>query len=328
VVRKMISLRTLLLALFVGLVSVVPSSTKAQIAVGISIRVAPPAIPVYEQPECPVEGYLWTPGYWAYGDAGYYWVPGVWIAPPRVGVLWTPGYWGWGGGVYAWHGGYWGPHVGFYGGVNYGFGYGGVGFFGGEWREGRFAYNTAVLRVNTTVIRNTYVNRTVIVNNTTRTSFNGGPGGISARPTQAEMAASHESHTQPTSAQVSHQHMASTNRANFASENHGRPATPAMSRVNGREGNQQARIAQGVKSGQLTPRETSHLENKEAHINNEVHNDRAANGGKLTPQERAQVNHQQNNASKQIYNDKHNARTDKPAQEHNAEHPKEEHKPR
>jgi hypothetical protein len=328
VVRKIISLRTLFLALIVGLVSLAPTPAKAQIAVGISIRVAPPAIPVYVQPACPIEGYLWTPGYWAYGDDGYYWVPGVWIAPPRVGVLWTPGYWGWGGGIYAWHGGYWGPHIGFYGGVNYGFGYGGVGFVGGEWRGGRFAYNTAVVNVNTTVIHNTYINKTVIVNNTTRTSFNGGPGGVNRQANQEEQRASHESHIQPTSAQLSHQHMASTNRANFASENHGRPATPAMSRVNAREGNQQARIAQGVKSGQLTPGETSHLENKEARINNEVHNDRAANGGKLTSQEKAQVNRQQNNASKQIYNDKHNARTDKPAQEHNAERPKEEHKPR
>jgi WXXGXW repeat (2 copies) len=322
VVRKLVSVRTLFLALFVALVSLAPAPTKAQIAVGIgiSVHVAPPAIPVYVQPACPVEGYLWTPGYWAYGDAGYYWVPGVWIAPPRVGVLWTPGYWGWGGGVYAWHGGYWGPHIGFYGGVNYGFGYGGVGFVGGEWRGGRFAYNTAVVNVNTTVVRNVYVNRTVIVNNTTRTSFNGGPGGINRAANADELRASHESHIQATSAQISHEHAASTNRANFASENHGRPATAAMSRVNAREGNQQARIGQGVKSGQLTPGETSHLENKEAHINNEVHNDRAANGGHLTQQEREQVNHQQNNASKQIYNDKHNAKTDHPAQEHNAEH--------
>jgi hypothetical protein len=318
--RKIISIRTLFLALFVGLVSLAPAPAKAQIGVGISIRIAPPAIPVYVQPPCPVEGYLWTPGYWAYGDAGYYWVPGVWIAPPRVGLLWTPGYWGWGGGIYAWHGGYWGPHVGFYGGVNYGFGYGGVGFVGGEWRGGRFAYNTAVVNVNTTVVRNVYVNKTVIVNNTSHVAFNGGPGGIGARPSPAELAASRESHVQPTTAQISHQHMASTNRANFASENHGRPATAAMSRVNAREGNQQARIAQGVKSGQLTPGETSHLENKEARINNEVHNDRAANGGKLTPQEKAQVNHQQNQASRDINRDKHNARTDKPTQEHNEEH--------
>jgi hypothetical protein len=320
--RKLISIHTLLLAL---VVCFLPSASRAQIAVGvgISIHIAPPAIPVYVQPACPVEGYLWTPGYWAYGDVGYYWVPGVWLAPPRVGVLWTPGYWGWNEGVYAFHGGYWGPHIGFYGGVNYGFGYGGVGFVGGEWRGGRFAYNTAVVNVNTTVIHNTYVNKTVIVNNTTvnRSSFNGGPGGVAARPSQGELAASQESHIQPTSAQVSHQHLASTNHANFASENHGKPATPAMSRVNAREANQQARIGNGVKSGQLTPRETSHLENKEAHIKNEVHNDRAANGGKLTSQERAQVNHQQNNASKQIYEDKHNAKTDHPVQKQNAEHP-------
>ncbi len=304
--HRLISMRTLFLALLVFLV---PTASRAQISMGVSIRVGPPALPVYVQPPCPVEGYLWTPGYWAYGGAGYYWVPGVWVAPPRVGVLWTPGYWGWREGVYVFHAGYWGPHIGFYGGVNYGFGYGGVGFVGGEWRGGRFAYNTAVVNVNTTVIHNTYVNKTVIVNNTTvnRISFNGGPGGIAARPTAGEMAASRETHIPPTTSQVSHQHLASTNRSNFASENHGKPATAAMSRVNTREANQQARIAKGVESEQLTPRETSHLENREANINNEVHNERAANGGKLTPQERAQVNHQQNNASKQIYDDKHNA---------------------
>ena len=110
----------------------------AQIAVGISVHVGPPALPVYAQPPCPGDGYLWTPGYWAYGPVGYYWVPGVWVTPPRVGVLWTPGYWGFAGGLYGWHAGYWGPHVGFYGGINYGFGYGGVGFFGGEWRRRGF----------------------------------------------------------------------------------------------------------------------------------------------------------------------------------------------
>jgi hypothetical protein len=329
VVRKLISLPTVFLALSVAFVSLTPAPARAQVAVGVSIRVAPPAIPVYEQPPCPVEGYLWTPGYWAYGDEGYYWVPGVWLAPPRVGVLWTPGYWGWGGGMYAWHAGYWGPHVGFYGGVNYGFGYGGVGFVGGEWRGGRFAYNTAVVRVNTTVVRNVYVNRTVVVNerNVTRVSYHGGPGGINRRENEEERRASHESHIERTSLQASHEHGARANRANFVSENHGRPATPAMSRVNAREGNQQARIGQGVRSGQLTPRETGHLENKQARINNEVHNDRAANGGHLTQQEHAQVNHQQNNVSKQIYNDKHNARTDHPVQQHNAEQPKQERRP-
>ena len=317
--RRIVSMRTVFL---VSLFFLVPAASRAQFSVGVSVRVGPPALPVYAQPPCPVEGYLWTPGYWAYGDDGYYWVPGVWVSPPRVGLLWTPGYWGWNEGVYVFHAGYWGPHVGFYGGVNYGFGYGGAGFVGGEWRGGRFAYNTAVVNVNTTVIHNTYVNRTVIVNNRTvnRTSFNGGPGGIGARPTPQEMSASGERHFQPTALQVSHQHLAGTNRANFASENHGRPAAAAMSRVNEREANQQARIANGVKSGQLTAHETDHLENREANINREVRSDRAANGGRLTPQERTQVNHQQNNASKQIYDDKHNSRTDRPEHAQN-EHP-------
>ena len=76
-----------------------------------------------------------------------------------------------------------------------------------------------------------------------------------------------------------------------------------------RKENQQDRIANGVKSGQLTPGETANLEKKEAAINKETSADRAANGGKLTPAEKAQVNQQQNKLSKQIYNDKHNANT-------------------
>ena len=85
---------------------------QAQIGVAINIHIAPPALPVYEQPPLPAPGYLWTPGYWSYGDAGYFWVPGVWVQPPSAGLLWTPGYWGYEGGVYGWRAGYWGPHVG------------------------------------------------------------------------------------------------------------------------------------------------------------------------------------------------------------------------
>ena len=92
--------------------------------------------------------------------------------------------------------------------------------------------------------------------------------------------------------------------------NGGHPGTMAMDSVNGRRFNQQGRIAQGVSSGQLTPAETKNLEGREAHLNGEIHNDRAANGGTLTPQERQQVNHQQNNLSKSIYDDKHNAATE------------------
>jgi|SRR5689334_23553153 len=75
-----------------------------------------------------------------------------------------------------------------------------------------------------------------------------------------------------------------------------------------REVRQQKRIAQGVKSGQLTPGETAKLEHKEAKLNREIRNDRQANGGKLTPKDRRQINHQQNKISRQIYRDKHNGR--------------------
>src|SRR3984957_6533396 len=158
----------------------------------ISVGFAPPVLPVYVQPVAPGDGYLWNPGYWAYGPEGYYWVPGVWVRPPSVGVLWTPGYWGWGGSAFIFHEGYWGPHVGFYGGINYGFGYGGVGFFGGRWEGGHFAYNTAVMNVNRGMIHNTYVENVHINNVGNHTSFNGGRGGLNARPGQQEMAAEHE----------------------------------------------------------------------------------------------------------------------------------------
>lgn len=87
------------------------------------------------------------------------------------------------------------------------------------------------------------------------------------------------------------------------------PAMFAQNTVNARRENQQDRIAQGVKSGQLSDKETAKLETREHKVNREIHSDRAANGGKLTSQERTQVNGQQNKLSKQIYTDKHNAQT-------------------
>ena len=53
-----------------------PASAQVSVGIGISVPIAPPPIPVYAQPPIPAPGYLWTPGYWAYGD-GYYWVPGT-----------------------------------------------------------------------------------------------------------------------------------------------------------------------------------------------------------------------------------------------------------
>ena len=187
----------------------------------------PPPLPDYEQPPCPEDGYLWTPGYWAWGGGGYYWVPGTWVQPPRVGVLWTPGYWGFVGGVYAFHAGYWGPHVGFYGGVNYGYGYGGVGFAGGRWAGNSFAYNRTVNNVNVTNIHNTY-NETVINNVTVnKISYNGGAGGVAAAPTAQERDAAREPHVAPTPMQHQHVQEAARNPALAARANGGHPAIAA-----------------------------------------------------------------------------------------------------
>jgi hypothetical protein len=84
------------------------------------------------------------------------------------------------------------------------------------------------------------------------------------------------------------------------------------SKVGQRQENQQDRIAQGIKSGQLTAGETAKLENQQKGINQQVKADRAANGGKLTPGEKTQINKEQNAASKNIYNKKHNANTQHP----------------
>lgn len=216
----------LLVAILLGHVSI----SMAAFVVSVSASVAPPALPVYEQPVCPGAGYLWVPGYWSYGPDGYYWVPGLWVLAPQPGYLWTPGYWGWSGGYYAWHAGYWGPHVGFYGGVNYGYGYTGTGFYGGYWRGRVYCYNRSVTNVNITVVHNTY-SRTVI-NNTTvsRVSYNGGLGGNTARPTPAELVAVRERHIPPTAVQTQHMQTASANRDFLASVNHGRPPTAALAK--------------------------------------------------------------------------------------------------
>ena len=225
------SMRFLLLAL---LLAVIPASSYA--GVFISVGFAPPALPVYVQPPCPQPGLMWTPGYWAYGPSGYYWVPGTWVPSPYVGALWTPGYWGFAGGFYAWHPGYWGPHVGYYGGVNYGFGYMGIGFAGGMWRGGVFAYNSAVMHVgaggawgNRVYVDRTIVERNTIVNNN-RVAYNGGPGGINHAPTADENRFAREQHTAATSFQTQHETAARGDVNAYANRNGGRPANMAVAR--------------------------------------------------------------------------------------------------
>ena len=248
--------------LAVGLLAI-PAQSRAQVVVGISVRIGPPPLPVYVQPACSEPGYIWVPGYWAYGPDGYFWVPGTWVEPPEVGLLWTPGYWGWENDFYVWHAGYWGPEVGYYGGINYGFGYTGVGFFGGYWRDRTYYYNRAVTNVNVTVVRNTY--NTTVVNTTTtnRGSFNGGPGGVAARPTSREIGAERQRHITMTTEQTQHQQAASSNRTLLASVNHGRPdvaASPRPGQFNGRAAAESGRPT-GPNRAPENRKETSRSEN-------------------------------------------------------------------
>lgn len=221
---------------FVALL-MVPNGSFAQVSVGVSITVAPPPLPVYTQPPIPAPGYIWTPGYWAYGPDGYYWIPGTWVEPPAVGLLWTPAYWGWEGRAFVFHPGYWGPHVGFYGGINYGFGYTGVGYLGGYWSHGVFAYNRTVNNIRNVHVTNIYTK--TVVNNVsiTRTSYNGGAHGTKARPTTQQTAFTREQHAPPTPMQTQHEHAASGNHGLLASTNHGRPPVAATSRAGEFEGN-------------------------------------------------------------------------------------------
>ena len=226
----------LLVAPVLPAVIALAASHPAQAQVTVSITIAPPPLPVYVQPPIPGPGWMWAPGYWAWSPYGYYWVPGTWVRPPRIGLLWTPGYWGWVTGVYVWHAGYWGPHVGFYGGVNYGFGYIGVGYVGGFWDHDRFHYNRAVNNIRNVHITNVY-NQTIVNNvditrnvNVTRVSYNGGQGGITARPTSQENAFAREPRVAATHVQAQHEQSARARPELRASANHGHPPIAATPR--------------------------------------------------------------------------------------------------
>jgi hypothetical protein len=203
-------------------------STASRAQVNVSIKVAPPELPAYEQPICPGDGYIWTPGYWAWSD-GYYWVPGTWVMPPEPGFLWTPGYWGWGDDGFVFNEGYWGASVGFYGGIDYGFGYFGHGYEGGRWDKGHFFYNTALNNVDVHNIHNVY-NTKVNESAVSRVSYNGGSGGVNAHASAQEEAAAHERHIGTVVAQPQHAWAARNNPQQKFAANHGTPAIPATSR--------------------------------------------------------------------------------------------------
>jgi hypothetical protein len=208
----------------------------------------PPPLPDYTQPPPPDDGYIWTPGYYAWGPYGYYWVPGVWVEPPYMGALWTPGYWGFYGARYLWYPGHWGFHIGFYGGINYGFGYVGFGYEGGYWNSGRFFYNRVYNNIGGRSLHNVYsyranvhvnnvhVNNNVRVNNNergnnnVRPSYRGGPNGVEAHPQPSEGAAYREPTAPRMNTQVQHEQNYSTQRGQYASPGNNRPATTAETR--------------------------------------------------------------------------------------------------
>jgi YXWGXW repeat-containing protein len=211
-------------------VALCPCGPAGATDIELSVNVAPPPLPVYEQPAIPAAGWIWTPGYWAYGPEGYFWVPGTWVEPPEPGLVWTPGYWGWSDGVYVWNGGYWAPEVGFYGGINYGYGYPGRGYEGGYWQGSQFFYNSTVNNVRETEIHNVYT-RTVVNNVTVNNiSYNGGAGGVAAQPTAREKSAARQPHMAPTSAQGQQRSSAGSRHELLASVNHGRPEIAATAR--------------------------------------------------------------------------------------------------
>lgn len=221
-------LRVLIVAL--AMTSIMAGPVSAQVflsfGIGITIGTPPPPIPVYYLPPVPAPNYIWQPGYWAWGPYGYYWVPGCWVPAPYVGYLWTPGYWGWSNGYYSWNPGYWATSIGFYGGINYGGGYYGNGYYGGRWSGSRFYYNTYVSNVPggaSWARGRVYNNRSVYYANRSHTSYNGGPGGLSFRPTSGQLAVAHLHHIGATPAQMQHLRIASQDHSLLAGVNHGKP---------------------------------------------------------------------------------------------------------
>jgi hypothetical protein len=226
------TLKSLLLAasiLACPVILAAPTPAAAQVGIVISVQIAPPILPVYSQPPLPAYGYIWTPGYWSWSDpVGYYWVPGTWVEPPVVGLLWTPPYWGWNNGAYVFNDGYWGPHVGYYGGVNYGYGYGGRGYEGGRWDNGRFAYNRTANNFGSVRLTNVYTQHVTVINNT-HVSYVGGTGGLTTQPTAGERQAAQDHHLPLTAQQTKHIATAAITPALAASRNNGHPAIAATS---------------------------------------------------------------------------------------------------
>jgi hypothetical protein len=119
--------------------------------------------------------------------------------------------------------------VGFYGGIDYGFGYFGRGYEGGRWENGHFQYNTTLNRVDTNIFHNTYNTR--VDEPVNRIGFNGGRGGIDARATTQEEAAARGRHVPAVAAQTQHAWAARSDPQQRFAANHGAPPVTATART-------------------------------------------------------------------------------------------------
>ena len=202
------------------------------------VTVAPPPLPLYAQPAIPAAGYLWVPGFWAWREAvpDYFWVPGTWVKPPQQGFLWTPAYWSRVDGGYLFHAGYWAEQVGFYGGIDYGYGYAGDGYQGGRWENGALFYNRAVNNLGSPDIANVYDEAVAADTRAVRVGFNGGGGGTTARPTRSQETLADARHGEATVEQRKHFELAAMDRALYSRLNHGEPGVAATSRAGVLEG--------------------------------------------------------------------------------------------
>ena len=203
---------------------------QAQVDVVVSAAIAPPPLPVYAQPPIPGLGYIWIPGYWARDGQEYYWVPGYWALPPAADLYWTPGYWAWddADSDYVFYAGYWGPTVGYYGGIDYGYGYTGEGYHGGYWRNRQFFYNEAVNNLGGVRIANVYSQP--VPAQPGGVAFHGGHGGTTIAPTPQQLALARAHHIGPTPAQMQHVQLARHTPALRFARNRGAPPIAATDR--------------------------------------------------------------------------------------------------
>jgi hypothetical protein len=142
-------------------------------------------------------------------------VPGTWVLPPNTGDLWTPGYWAFENTGFRWHIGYWGRTVGYYGGLNYGYGYSGRGYQGGRWNQGHYRrdFHESARRPGNSQV-----------------SFIGGQGGWPSRPPNPDLHPRPNEHSAPSDAQMMHEYAAVTRPTQRATGSRERPLVAATPR--------------------------------------------------------------------------------------------------